>query len=773
MNLQDFVRKSISGQLELSQQESYLLELNQKGFTGQDVAKMVRLFYEQMPVKLDIPGAIDLCGTGGSGLKRINTSTLNALILSACGVAVAKHGNKAASGRYGSFDLLEDLGLNISPEKSELEAIYKNLGIAFIFARSFHPAFKHFAAVRQSVGVKTIFNILGPLLNPANPEYQIIGTSNSTDMELIAEACLALGKKHVLVLTGGDGLDELTLTRETQVREIIDGEILSYTLRPEDFGFDRVEFSEIEGGSKEFNLKLADDIIKGKCSSQHVNLVLINTALSLKFMGKVKTYRKGVELARETIQSGAAKRLLDSYGRLSNTPDILLDIVKNKRSEVEAQKKTLPLKTFKKDLKQSDRSFKQALAGKNTLGLIAEIKKGSPSQAEIYKGELEPGEIAQAYEDGGVNAISVLTEKNYFGGSLNNLKTAREATMNTPLLMKDFIIDSYQIYQARYYGADAILLIVAILTYDQIQEYIEISRSLGMDALVEVHSRAELEVALRAKAEIIGINNRNLHTMDVDTKTFIRLCADVPKDVVLIAESGYGFETISRINGVADAALVGTSIMQESNTVKALEKLRQGRKLFKACGIRNLEIALECEDLGVDMVGLNFVPSSKRRIETKKAKEITGKLKKTLSVGVFQNQALETVNVIAEEVGLDLVQLSGEEDEKYCKGVDRPVIKTLGSENVELAAKYDAVVSMFIVDGKKPGSGEGYDYSIINKTQIDKPFLVAGGVSESNTSEILALVQNASGVDAASGIESEGKEDMEKIVSILKHVKDG
>lgn len=773
MNLKEFVKNSISEQLELVEQEAFLLELNQRGFTGKDIAEMVELFYGEMPVSLDTPGAIDLCGTGGSGLKRINTSTLNALILAACGVPVAKHGNKAASGRYGSFDLLEDLGLNITLGKEELETIYKDLGIAFIFARSFHPVFKHFAAVRQSLGVKTIFNILGPLLNPAAPDYQIIGTSNVKDMDLITEACQVMGKQHVLVLTGSDGLDELTLTGETKVRELKDGEITSYTLSPEDFDFVPVDFSEIEGGSSEFNIKLSNEIISGKCTTQHLNLVLMNTALSLKFMDKVKTYREGVDLARQAIQNGAVERLLDSYGRLSNTPDVLLEIVKKKRHELEDQKKSLPLETIKESLRPSDRSFKRALAGKNTLGLITEIKKGSPSQTEIYKGDLDPEKVARAYEAGGANAISVLTEKNYFGGQLENLKLAREATSTTPLLMKDFIIDPYQIFLARYYGADAILLIVAILTNDQITTYIDIAESLGMHALVEVHSREELDVALEAEAEIIGVNNRNLHTMGVDTKTFVRLCRDVPNHVVLIAESGYDQNSISRIQGLADAALVGTSIMQEADTGAALTMLRKGKKIFKACGIRSLQIALDCEKEGVDMIGLNFVTVSKRKIEISAAKEIASNLKSSLSVGVFQDQPLETVNAISEEAGLDMVQLSGTEDPAYCGKVNRPVIKTIGTDRIKTVTEYDDVASMFIVDGKQPGSGEGYDYSIINKTLIQKPFLVAGGVSELNTSKVLQLVEGASGVDAASGIESEGKEDLNKIRSILKQVKEG
>ena len=770
MKLESFVKTSISGEMTLEAQKAFLLELNERGFNGSDIADLIHLFYEQMPEKLHLPGAIDLCGTGGSGLQRINTSTLTAFVLAAAGVPVAKHGNKAASGRFGSFDLLETLGINIMADKSRLESIYRDQNLAFIFARSFHPVFKHFAAVRQDLKVKTIFNILGPLLNPANPEYQIIGTSNQTDMQLIAEAALALGKKKALVINGSDGLDELTLAGKTSVMEIRDGKIDSYTLEPADFGFEMVDFSQIAGGDQEFNIAITKSILEGSCTTAHINLVLANTALALKFMGKVKTYKEGVAVAQEVIDNGLARQLLERYSQLSNAPDILLEIAHHKRMEVDSLKTSLPLQKIRAGLQASNRDFKSALARRKELSLIAEIKKASPSENQIYEGTFSAAEIASIYEKSGADAISVLTDKRHFKGSLENLKLARGATENIPLLMKDFFIDEYQIYLARYYGADAILLIVALLAEEQINNYIEITKSLGMDVLLEVHNQRELDIAIRSNAEIIGVNNRDLRTFEIDTKAFIRLSSQIPETKIAVAESGYTVDSANQVFGFADAVLIGSSIMRSEDMGASIQKIKTNRKKFKACGIRTLEDGRYCDDHGIAFVGLNFVPSSKRQIDVAQAKVISSSLKTSYSVGVFQDQAAEEVNQIAEDASLDFVQLSGSESVDYCREIELPIIKTLKVRELDAAVAYSEVVDMFIVDGATPGSGEGYDYSKLKDFTPTKPFLVAGGVNLDNAKTILSLLPGATGLDAASGIETEGEVDTHKIEKIGKAI---
>ncbi len=773
LSFESFVEKSISGKLNLEAQKQFLLELNQHGYSGNDIADLVNVFYKQMPTQLKLPGAIDLCGTGGSGLSRINTSTLTAIIVAAGGIPVAKHGNKAASGRFGSFDLLESLGLNIMAEKPRLESIYQDLGLAFIFARSYHPVFKHFAQVRQELKTKTIFNILGPLLNPANPQYQIIGTSNREDMKLMIEAARTLGKERVLVLNGADGLDELTLTGETRVMELEDGVIKHYTLTPEDFGLKRVAFSEISGGDKDFNVQITQDILNNNCTTPHLDLVLANVALTLKFMGQVSSYKSGVDRAREIIQESLAGPLLKRYSQLSHAPDILLEIAAHKQVEVEGLKSRLPLSKIQNDLEQSDRDFKAALGDRKQLSLIAEIKRRSPSEKEIFSGDFSAEAIAKTYEQSGADAISVLTDEKYFNGSLENLRLARGATKTTPLLFKDFIVDEYQVYLARYYGADAILLIAAILTREQIEKYTLLAESLGMNVLLEVHNTDELEVALRSKTDIIGINNRDLHTFQTNTKTFLSLYHAIPREVRVVAESGYTQSNINSIQGQANAALVGTSIMRSGDISASISNMRSAGKKFKACGIRTVEDAMYCDEHGIEFVGLNFVPTSKRLVDIETAGQIISVLSTSVSVGVFQNQKLEDIHSISESVGLDYVQLSGDESPDFCAGVNYPVIKTLKQGSLDQLENYADVVEMLIIDGTTPGSGESYDYTQLKKLSSTVPILIAGGINQDNVGDVLQGLPMAAGVDAATGIETDGVVDQSKIQSIADQVSRG
>lgn len=773
LSFEAFVEKSISGKLNIEAQKEFLLDLNQHGFSGDDIADLVKVFYQQMPTDLSLPGAIDLCGTGGSGLSRINTSTMAAIVVAAAGVPVAKHGNKAASGRFGSFDLLEAMGMNIMADRSRLESLYRDIGIAFIFARSYHPVFKHFAQVRGELKTKTIFNLLGPLLNPANPEYQIIGTSNQNDMELLIEAARALGKTKVMVLNGSDGLDELTLTGDTITMTLEDGEIRREVLKPEDFGFERVSFSKIEGGDREFNVSITESILDGRCTSEHMNLVHANAALALKFMGKVDSYKEGVELARLVITQGKTRQLVEAYTLKSNTPDILLDIAENKRLEIAALKKKLPLETLKRDIEHSDRDFAAAISKQGSLNIIAEIKQASPSEKQISRGDFSATEIASTYEQAGADAISVLTDEKYFKGSTEYLLEARKTTSSVPLLMKDFFIDEYQIYLARYYGADAILLIVSLLSVDQLNTFITLAAGLGMDALVEVHSQEELDIALKTEAKIIGINNRDLHTFEIDTKTYLKLSSQIPGDKIKVAESGYTSMNIHQVYGFANAALIGTSIMKSEKPEDTIREIKQQKKKFKACGIRSIADARHCEAEGVALIGLNFVPVSKRRIEVELARQISETLQETLCVGVFQDQDLEEVKTIANEVDLDFVQLSGSETVEYCSQIDRPVIKTLKVDQLDQMPRFEKYVTMFIVDGTEPGSGKGYDYARLKGLQTSRPVLVAGGVDPENAESILALLPAVAGLDVASGIETDRAVDRQKIDKLIQIVKGG
>ena len=571
MKITQFLDDTINGRLTLEEQSAFLQ--TKEDMDASEIEEAVRFLQDQRPVSFTLEDAIDVCGTGGSGLSRINTSTISTFILSALDVPIAKHGNKAASGRFGSFDLLESLGIRFSDKKTDIESVFYDTHLAFLFARFFHPVMKHFAGVRQQIGKPTFFNILGPLLSPADVQKQIIGTAFKDKMDLIAEVCRRLGKERVFVVRGEDGLDEVSLTGPTKVVELHHGEIQHYFISPEDFGILPATFNEIEGGDEAFNTQITLDILKGKCPSRHVDLVLINAALALYLVNKASSLKQGYQLAKTTLDNGSAYSLFTRMKKLTHTPSILLEIIANKRKEVATRKESFSLDQLKKEISHAKRQFLEAINNK-PLSLIAEIKKASPSAGVISAESFDPVNIAQCYEKNGASAISVLTDTKYFQGSLNDLYDVATHTRNIPLLCKDFIIDKYQIYEARKHGADAILLIAAILNEKQIDSFLSIAKSLNMDAVCEVHTAQELDMVLKTSASIIGINNRNLHTFITDLKTTTLLAREIPEDKVIVSESGiHSKEDVEVLPSNVDAILVGTGLMRSDDIKETIQAL--------------------------------------------------------------------------------------------------------------------------------------------------------------------------------------------------------
>jgi indole-3-glycerol phosphate synthase/phosphoribosylanthranilate isomerase len=769
-----FFEHTISGKLNQVQQGAILSAINIKGIHAKELARFCQVLKSEMPSSVKIVNAIDICGTGGSGLKRINTSTISAFVLSALGVTVAKHGNKAASGRFGSFDLLEALGIKIDLKAEEVERLASHTHLGFLYARSFHPAMKHFAPVRKALGVPTLFNLTGPLLNPAGTDRQIIGTAFKEKMETMAQAAKLLKKKQVVIVSGEDGLDEVTLTGKTFVVELKDGKIKKSILKPSQFGVKACRFEEISGGNAKENTQIALSILKGECKTRHLDLVLVNAALALKLAGKASNLKKGYQMAKACVQDGRAYQQYQRYKMNTDAPSVLLDIAQHKRGEVEVRKKKTPLKSFQKKLKASQRDFKSALMRKG-ISLIAEIKKASPSAGLIKKGRFDVAAIAADYEAAGARAISVLTDKKYFSGALENLQKAEQAS-SLPLLCKDFIIDEYQIYEARKFGGDAILLIAALHTSERLQQMIDVARSLHMDVLLEVHDEEELKRALETDAEIIGINNRNLHSFKIDLKTTQKLVKKI-KGRVVVTESGIDTKAaIDQLPKNVAAMLVGTSIMRSKDPKKKIASLiGKPKPLLKICGVQSVKEALLCQKLGVDYIGLNFTPNSERRISLQMAKAITGALKKnavapTQVVGVFQDQDMKEVNTYAKQLDLDMVQLSGKEKISDIKKSLVPVIKGVSiarKSDIKKAQKMATLVDRILLDGRHPGSGIMFDHGLLKSLKI--PFILAGGLNAINLPDILDLYQPA-GIDLASGVEKNGKRDLKQIEKVVKIV---
>lgn len=258
--------------------------------------------------------AVDICGTGGSGLPRINTSTLAALLLAHAGLKVAKHGNRAAAGRFGSFNLLEALGIPIRFEAETAQAQLKALNLAFIFAPDIHPVFRHFAPVRSKIGVPTVFNILGPLVNPLQPKRQFIGTAFAELMDVIFETAIKMGKEHVIVVRGWDGLDEISVSAPTRVLEYRNGRKLDYEISPADFGLEALPFEAVSAHSPAECTDLAQAMLDGKPTTPHYRLVAVNAAfIYTKFVDNIplpEAYQKMEALLLDGVMGNLLEKLV-------------------------------------------------------------------------------------------------------------------------------------------------------------------------------------------------------------------------------------------------------------------------------------------------------------------------------------------------------------------------------------------------------------------------------------------------------------------------------
>jgi anthranilate phosphoribosyltransferase len=266
--------------------------------------------------KVEAPeGVVDTCGTGGDAKGTINISTAAAFVARGVGVTIAKHGNRAATSQAGSADVLEALGAEIGLEPREVSRCIEEVGIGFMFARSHHPAMRHVVPVRAELPFRTVFNLLGPLTNPAGAERQLVGVFDGDYVRPVAEALKDLGAEKALVVHGADGLDEITVTGPTLVAEVSDGSITEYKIAPEQFGFSRHDPGGLLGGDAHLNARVLKDVLSGEEEGAARDVILLNAGAAVYVSGRAKTLEEGVRLAGESIESGAATEALESFIR--------------------------------------------------------------------------------------------------------------------------------------------------------------------------------------------------------------------------------------------------------------------------------------------------------------------------------------------------------------------------------------------------------------------------------------------------------------------------
>jgi anthranilate phosphoribosyltransferase len=308
----------LSGEVTPAQLGAFLIALRLKGETVDEIAGMARVMREHsLHVQVDGP-LLDTCGTGGDGRGTFNVSTAAAFVAAGAGVRVAKHGNRAMTSACGSADILEALGAKIDLGPKQVAECIQKTGFGFMFAQTFHPAMKHAGPTRREIGVRTVFNILGPLTNPAGAQYQLLGVARRELAEKMAGALARLGSRHALVVYGHDGADELSLAGPSTIHEIRDGESREYTVSPEDVGLPIAPAEAIRGGTPAENAKALETVLTGEKGALR-DVVVLNAGAALVAADAAHDLNEGVRAAQESIDSGAAKERLFAYVALTKS----------------------------------------------------------------------------------------------------------------------------------------------------------------------------------------------------------------------------------------------------------------------------------------------------------------------------------------------------------------------------------------------------------------------------------------------------------------------
>ncbi|BFI91049.1 bifunctional indole-3-glycerol-phosphate synthase TrpC/phosphoribosylanthranilate isomerase TrpF [Enterobacterales bacterium endosymbiont of Anomoneura mori] len=449
---------------------------------------------------------------------------------------------------------------------------------------------------------------------------------------------------------------------------------------------------------------------------------------------------------------------------------ILNNIIKDKINWIIYKKKQFSLNYIKKNIIKSNRDFYKSLKKKKTV-FILECKKASPSKGIIRK-NFNISKIISIYKKY-ADAISVLTDEKYFKGDFNFLNEVNKKT-NLPILCKDFIIDEYQIYLARYYKADAILLMLSILNDEKYIKFKKIAESLNMNVLTEIINEDELNRAIKLNAKIIGINNRNLHDLSIDLNRTIKLSIKIPKNIIIISESGIKNNLqVRKISKYVNGFLIGSILMSEKNLNSAVCKIILGEN--KICGLTNIEDSKITYKNGIIYGGLNFVNNSIRKINIKIAFNIISKIPLKY-VGIFKNENIKKIVKICEYLKLYSIQLHGKENQNYINILKKLIPKKtkiwkVFSINKKIPERNLKNIKRYVFDNKQGGTGKQFNWSLMNDKYNFNNVILAGGINIENCYKAINL--KCLGLDFNSGIEIKpGIKDHKKINLLNKILRD-
>jgi len=307
----------MSGEVSPILMSSYLTALSMKGETIEEITGSAAGMRENCVKLLNDEDVLEIVGTGGDQSNSFNISTTSSLVIAASGIKVAKHGNRSASSKCGAADVLEALGVKINIDANKSKDVLNKINICFMFAQNYHLAMKYIAPVRKELGIRTVFNILGPLTNPAGASYQVMGVYDQALVEPLAHVLNNLGVKRGMVVYGEDGLDEISMSDYTTVCEIKEGTFKTYRICPEDFGFKRCQKADIVGGDPQENAQITRDILNGK-QSPCFDAVVMNAGAGIYIGGKANSLQEGMDIAKELLLSGQAKEKLDEFIKETN-----------------------------------------------------------------------------------------------------------------------------------------------------------------------------------------------------------------------------------------------------------------------------------------------------------------------------------------------------------------------------------------------------------------------------------------------------------------------
>ncbi|WP_416778547.1 bifunctional indole-3-glycerol-phosphate synthase TrpC/phosphoribosylanthranilate isomerase TrpF [Xenorhabdus budapestensis] len=450
--------------------------------------------------------------------------------------------------------------------------------------------------------------------------------------------------------------------------------------------------------------------------------------------------------------------------------NVLQKIVADKALYLITRKEKQPLESFIDSVVPSHRQFYQALTHKQTV-FILECKKASPSKG-LIRTDFDPARIAKNYQPYAA-AISVLTDEKYFQGSYDFLRVV-SAAVHQPILCKDFIIDPYQVYLARYYQADAILLMLSVLDDDTYRQLSELAHSLDMGVLTEISNEEERRRAIALGTKVIGINNRDLRDLSIDLDRTRKLATDLPEDTIVISESGiYLHQQVRELSQFAHGFLIGSALMAQSDLDLALRRLILGDN--KVCGLTRSQDAKAALQAGAVYGGLIFAEKSPRKVSLQQAQQIINEVP-LLYVGVFQDQSIEFINHTARNLSLTAVQLHGHEDQTYINA-----LHSVLPENCEIWKAIDmsqaetlfdisnSNIDHLLLDNGSGGTGNVFDWQLIDKS-FQHNSVLAGGLNAENCRQAAAL--GCYGLDFNSGVEIRpGIKSSQKIKQVFQQLR--